>query len=221
MVLTSSNVEAAQEADVIVLGVKPWGIESVCQELKSIIHHKKPLIVSLAAGIKTAKIVCSCEKENLPIVRAMPNIASAVGAGMTGLFANAFVTQAQKNLVETIFRSTGAVCWVDDEAQLDDVTVVSGSGPAYFFYLFEAMQATAESLGLSSTQARMLVIETAVGAAKMGLERQESFAQLRRLVTSEKGVTAAATAVFDQHQLKTIVDEAMKAALVRAKELAQ
>ncbi len=219
--VTTDNFEAAKQADIIVLGVKPWAIEALCQELKSIIHEKKPLIISLAAGVKTESIARFCEAENIALVRTMPNIASAVGAGVTGLFANAFVTSEQKTAADNLFQSVGSTVWVEEENQLDVITVISGSGPAYFFYFFEAMQATAESLGLSSEKAKALVAATAQGAAKMVMERAEPFMELRRQVTSEKGVTAAATSVFDENKVKEIIDTAMRAALTRAQELAK
>ena len=149
----------------------------------------------------------------------MPNIASAVGAGTTGLFSTASVSEDQKTFAESLFRSVGATVWTNDENQLDVITAVSGSGPAYLFYIFEAMQKAAESLGFDSEQAKLLVAQTATGAAKMVMETSESFEQLRRFVTSEKGTTAAAISVFDQHNMQNIVIDAINAAFNRAKEL--
>ena len=218
---TTNNVEAAEHADIIVFGVKPWVIETICVELKKIIQDKKPLLISLATGVKTETMAEYLENKEVHLVRTMPNIASAVGAGATCLFANTSVTHEQKLFAEELFRATGAAVWVDDENQLDVITAVSGSGPAYLFYFFDAMQSVGESMGLTAEQAKILVSQTAVGAAKMAMERSESFEQLRRLVTAEKGTTAAATAVFDQNELKNIVKKAMQACLARAKELAK
>lgn len=218
---TQRNTEAAENADVIVFAVKPWMMQTVCEEIKSIITKKNPLLISLVTGTKTQSILHWIHNESVSLIRTMPNIASAVSAGVTGLFANAVATAAQKEFAESLFRSVGATLWLNDESQLDIITAVSGSGPAYLFYIFEAMQKAAESLGLASDQAKLLVAQTATGAAKMVMERDESFEQLRRLVTAEKGTTAAATAVFDQHHTQTVVKDAIEAAYHRAKELSQ
>ncbi|MDP1574929.1 MAG: pyrroline-5-carboxylate reductase [Coxiellaceae bacterium] len=218
---TTNNAEAAAHADIIIFAIKPWVIEAVCVELKAIIQDKNPLLISLATGIKTATISALLDNYPVHLVRTMPNIASAVGAGATGLFANTAVTHAQKIEVEKLFRATGVAVWVEEENLLDVITAVSGSGPAYLFYFFEAMQRVGESMGLTAEQAKILVSQTAVGAAKMAMERPESFEDLRRLVTAEKGTTAAAMAVFDQNELKSTVKKAMQACLARAKELAK
>jgi pyrroline-5-carboxylate reductase len=172
-------------------------------------------------GITTPTIAQWIDDKERPIIRTMPNIASAVSAGMSGLFANPYAQTEEKTFAESLFRSVGTTVWVDDENQLNIITAVSGSGPAYLFYFFDAMQKTAESLGLTPEQAKLLVSQTATGAAKMVMETGETFDQLRRFVTAEKGTTAAATSVFDQHNTKMIVDEAIRAALNRAKELSR
>lgn len=219
--VTTDNIEAAKHADVIVLAVKPFIAEAVLTELRSVISDKKPLLISIMTGITTPTIAQWIDHKAHHIVRTMPNIASAVSAGMSGLFANSYVCAEDKTFAESLFRSVGTTLWVDDESQLDIITAVSGSGPAYLFYFFDAMQKTAESLGLTAEQSKLLVSQTATGAAKMVMETGETFDQLRRFVTAEKGTTAAATAVFDHHNTKMIVDEAIRAALNRAKELAR
>lgn len=218
---TSDNTEAAAHADVIVFGVKPFMLNKVCDELKTTIHQKKPLLISIVTGIKTQTMAHWLQHDHGPIVRTMPNIASAVGAGATGLFANTHVNAHQKAFAESLFRSVGTTIWVDDENQLDVITAISGSGPAYLFYIFEAMQKAAIELGIDAEQAKLLVAETATGAAKLAMETGESFEQLRRFVTSEKGTTAAAIEIFNQHHTQNIVKEAIDAALKRAKELSQ
>lgn len=216
---TPDNKAAAKEADIIIFGVKPNMLQNVCDELKSIVQDKNPLCISLAAGVKTTTISTWLGLSTAGIIRTMPNIASAVGAGATALFATPSVSVEQKTFTESLFRSVGITLWTSDENQLDAVTPISGSGPAYLFYFFEAMQKTAESLGFEKEVAKLLVTQTAVGAAKLAMESGESFEDLRRFVTSEKGTTAAAIDVFEQHHLRDIVDEAMHAALKRAKEL--
>ncbi|OGT42129.1 MAG: pyrroline-5-carboxylate reductase [Gammaproteobacteria bacterium RIFCSPHIGHO2_12_FULL_40_19] len=219
--ITSDNREAATQADVIVFGVKPFMLKNVCDELKTIIHQKKQLLISIVAGIKTSTITKWIHHEYGPIVRTMPNIASAVGAGVTGLFANAHVDEHQKILAESLFRSVGTTLWMHDENQLDIITAISGSGPAYLFYIFEAMQKAAINLGIDADQAKLLVAQTATGAAKLAMETGESFEQLRHFVTSEKGTTAAAIDIFNAHHTQDIVKDAIHAALKRAKELSQ
>ncbi len=218
--LTSDNVEAAKHADIIVFAVKPWVMETVCGEIKKIMLVKKPLLISLVTGIKTTSIAHWLSHSHCALIRTMPNIASAVGAGATGLFANPHATADQKDFAESLFRSVGATLWLQNEDQLDVITAISGSGPAYLFYIFEAMQNAAESLGLSAAEAKLLVAQTATGAAKMVMETDESFDQLRRLVTAEKGTTAAAIGVLEQHDVQNTVKKAIEAAFQRAKELA-
>lgn len=219
--ITTSNVEAASHADVIVLAVKPWMIETVANEIKSIVQQKKALLISVVTGIKTHTFSEFMGNHMIPIVRTMPNIASSVGAGMTALFATTSVSEEQKMFAESLFRSMGSAMWVADENQLDVITAVSGSGPAYLFYVFEAMQSAAESMGLSAEQSKLLITQTAVGAAKMAIETDHSFESLRKMVTAEKGTTAAATAILDERNTKKIVHDAMMAAWHRAKELSK
>jgi pyrroline-5-carboxylate reductase len=219
--LTANNAEAAKQADVIVFAVKPWVMQPVCAELKKIIQAKKPLLISLVTGTKTTRIVDWCENGYAALIRTMPNIASAVGAGATGLYANAHATEDQKAFAESLFRSIGTTIWLQQEDHLDVITAISGSGPAYLFYVYEAMQKAAQALGLSEAQAKLLVAQTATGAAKMVMETEDSFEMLRRLVTAEKGTTAAATQVFDQHDMQGIIKQAIQAAHHRAKELSQ
>lgn len=215
------NQKAVKVADTIVFAVKPVMLESICVALKECIQEKKNLIISVVTGVTTQSIAAWLNKKNAAIVRTMPNIASAVGAGVTGLYANDRVTENQIMIAESLFRSVGATLWLKDEDQLNVITAISGSGPAYLFYFFEAMQKTAEAFGMDAEKAKFLVSQTAMGAAKLVMESGDSFEQLRRFVTSEKGTTAAAIDVFNQHQTQKIIEEAMKAALFRARELSR
>lgn len=218
---TPDNTEAAKHADVIVLSVKPFMLKTVCEELKTVLHQKKPLLISIVTGVKTQTIAQWIQQDHCPIIRTMPNIAAAVGSGVTGLFAHGHVNEHQKTLAESLFRSVGTTIWMHDENQLDIITAISGSGPAYLFYIFEAMQKAAIGLGIDAKQAKLLVAQTATGAAKLAMETGESFEQLRRFVTSEKGTTAAAIDIFNHHHTQKIIEEAINAALKRAKELSQ
>lgn len=214
---TDNNVVAAQ-ADVIVLCVKPQIILEVVQELASIISARRPLVISIAAGVRMALMTEKLGFESA-LVRAMPNIAAVVRSAATGLFANVHASAEQREIAETILRSVGVTVWVDEEAKLDAVTALSGSGPAYFFLLIEAMQEAALKLGLSEDEANLLSLQTAMGAARLALESPESVEVLRQQVTSPGGTTERAIEALESGNLRTLVSDAMTAARNRAREL--
>ena len=221
---TQDNVQAVQHADVIVLAVKPQQMQAVSKQIAPIVQQKKhPLIISVAVGISTAMLRKwlgnGAEHLNFAIVRSMPNTPSLVGAGASGLFANPYVTSAQKALAESLHRAVGIAVWVGDEALINAVAAVSGSGPAYFFYVIEAMQMAGVKQGLSKEQAKLLALQTAVGASKLALESDDDVVNLRRNVTSPNGTTEQATKTFDELGLSAIFDKAMQAASNRAVEL--
>ena len=151
----------------------------------------------------------------------MPNTPALVKAGATGLYANPQVSKEQRSLAESILRTVGITLWFEDEAKLDAVTAVSGSGPAYFFLVMEAMQAAAESLGLKAEDAQLLVVQTALGAARLALESEQKPADLRKQVTSKGGTTEAALNTLKAGGLVPLFAEALQAAEQRSKELAQ
>ena len=151
----------------------------------------------------------------------MPNTPALVKAGATGLYANSQVSKEQRSLAESILRTVGITLWFEDEDKLDAVTAVSGSGPAYFFLVMEAMQAAAESLGLKPEDAQLLVVQTALGAARLALESDQQPADLRKQVTSKGGTTEAALNQLNTGGLVPLFAEALKAAYQRSKELAQ
>ncbi|MGB1310619.1 MAG: pyrroline-5-carboxylate reductase [Leucothrix sp.] len=212
---TTDNHAAISDADIVVLAVKPQMMQKVCEGLATSIQETKPLIISVAAGVSESSLN-RWLGGLLPIVRCMPNTPALVQAGMSGLYANARVSDEQRNLAESIMRAVGMVLWFDDEAKLHAVTAVSGSGPAYFFLLMEAMQASAESFGFSPQEAQLLVQQTAFGAAKLAMESPESSGELRRNVTSPGGTTEAAIGQFQAAGLAAIVDTALKAAAQRS-----
>ena len=212
---TTDNHAAVSDADIVVLAVKPQIMQVVCQSLAASVQETKPLIVSIAAGVSESSLN-QWLGGFLPVVRCMPNTPALVQAGMTGLYANSRVTEQQRSLAESIMRAVGMVLWFDDEEKLHAVTAVSGSGPAYFFLMMEAMQASAESFGFSADEARLLVQQTAFGAAKLAMESPESAGQLRRNVTSPGGTTEAAIGQFQAAGLEAIVDTALKAAAQRS-----
>ncbi len=216
----ADNAEAARQADVVVLAVKPQQLQAVCRALSETVQQHKPLIVSIAAGIRSSDID-RWLGGGLPIVRAMPNTPALVGSGASGLYATPAVSAEEKERAENILRAVGMTVWVPKESLLDAVTAVSGSGPAYFFLFMEALSEAGERLGLSADDARLLTLQTALGAARMAMESEEPFATLRKKVTSPGGTTEAALKVFDQAGCGEIIDQAAQAAYHRAGELAE
>ena len=214
------NVAAIADADVVILAVKPQQLQQVCRELAS---HWRPdtLLVSIAAGIRLDDIKRWISHTEASIVRAMPNTPSLVKAGATALCANECVDQQQRELAESILRAVGIALWVSDEMQMDAVTALSGSGPAYVFLVIEAMQSAGMTLGLPEETARLLALETAFGAAKMALESNESACVLRQRVTSPGGTTERALSEFEQGDLRGLFNKALTAAAQRADELAK
>ncbi len=216
--VSADNLHAADGADVVVLAVKPHIVSEVCASLRAQLGTQRPLIVSIAAGVREADISRWLAYE-AAVVRCMPNTPALVRSGASALYANAHVSRAQRDCAESLLRAVGTVVWVDDERALDAVTALSGSGPAYFFALMEAMEDAAIALGLSRDQARLLTLETALGAARMALEADEAPAQLRANVTSQGGTTQAALQVFTERGLAATVAQAMAAARDRAREI--
>lgn len=215
---TTENTAAAEHADVLLLAVKPLVLPTILHELKAIIQRKQPLIISIAAGATTTSIE-KCLDTSASIVRAMPNIPSILGCGASALFANAHSTSAQQQCAESILRAVGAVVWIEKEGLMDAVTALSGSGPAYFFSVMEAMQNAGVALGLPPNVARLLTLETALGAAKMALETDTALNDLCTQVTSPGGTTEKALHVLAEANLQTIFSDALKAANQRAQEL--
>lgn len=213
--IANSNEALVEAVDVVVLAVKPQVLRSVAQQIAAQVQDKKPLMVSIAAGINQQSLT-RWLGEDTAIVRCMPNTPALVLTGATALHANAHVSDEQHDLAENIMRAVGIALWVEQETELDAVTAVSGSGPAYYFLLMEAMEETALALGLTETQARLLVQQTALGAAKIALESNESPAQLRRRVTSPNGTTEAAITTLEQGGFSALVAKALTAARDRA-----
>ncbi|MFQ5994341.1 MAG: pyrroline-5-carboxylate reductase [Acidiferrobacterales bacterium] len=213
------NNEAAARADVLVLAVKPQVMRKVCEGLAGTVQEKAPLIVSIAAGVRIADL----ERwlgGRVPLVRAMPNTPALVSSGASGLFANPQVGAPQRDLAESILRTVGVTVWLPDEALLDLVTALSGSGPAYFFLVMEALERAATEQGLDPKTARLLTLETAFGAAKMALEGGTEPAELRRRVTSPGGTTERAIAVLQDGNVEELFNKAIEAACDRSRELA-
>ena len=214
--------EAAQAvvgASTWVLATKPQVLRNVCEGLADVAQRTRPLVVSIAAGITAAQL----ERwlgGNVPVVRAMPNTPALLGAGVTGLFASDRVSDAGRVLAERLLAAAGRTVWIKDEAQMDAVTAVSGSGPAYVFLLAEAMIDAGIGEGLPADAARALALQTILGAARMLTESHVDAAELRRRVTSPNGTTQAAIEVFEAGGMRTLVASAIHAARVRGAQLA-
>lgn len=215
----TDNLAAVADADVVILAVKPQQLQGVTRQIGSS-WHKNKLLISIAAGIRLQDIARWLDQEQAAIVRAMPNTPSLVQAGATALCANDYVQTEQHELAESILRAVGLALWVKHEQQMDAVTALSGSGPAYFFLVIEAMQTAGMELGLPEDTARLLALETAFGASKMALESEESACVLRQRVTSPGGTTERALNEFEQGDLRGLFAKALKAAASRADELA-
>ena len=214
---TASNQEAISDADVVVLAVKPQIIEAVATELAVAIAEQ--LVVSIAAGTPLDKLNAFLGSE-VAIVRCMPNTPALIGEGITGMLANANVSSAQKELAESILSVCGDTAWFQTDDDLDKVTALSGSGPAYFFYLIEALVAAGESMGMDRETAKQLAVQTAVGASTMALQDDSDPSQLRENVTSPGGTTEAALNHLAEQGADETLIAAVNAAYRRAKELA-
>ncbi|KRG40477.1 pyrroline-5-carboxylate reductase [Stenotrophomonas pictorum JCM 9942] len=201
-----------------VMAVKPQVMREVCANLAGLAQQAAPVIVSIAAGITGGQLDRWLGGDRA-IVRAMPNTPALLGAGITGLFANARVTVAQRAQAEQVLASAGRTVWIESEALMDAVTAVSGSGPAYVFLLAEAMEAAALEQGLPADAARTLVLDTVLGAARMLTEAGEAPAELRRRVTSPGGTTQAAIETLQAGGFETLTARAIEAAARRGRDL--
>lgn len=216
---TGDNHSIARAADVVILAVKPQVLKAVAEDLRPALTHK-PLVMSIAAGIDCASL-SRWLGEQQALVRCMPNTPSLVQAGASGLYANALVSDAHKATAERIMSAVGQVQWLKDESLLDAVTAVSGSGPAYFFLVMEAMIEAGIALGLDREAATDLTLQTALGAAQLARASDASPGELRRRVMSPGGTTEAAMQVFDNENLRAIFERAMIACAERSKALAE
>lgn len=213
----SNNQKLVDQCDVIVFSVKPQALKAVATHLKT---KNSALYLTIAAGIP-CKNLENWLGSNSAIVRAMPNTPALVLSGASGLYANTHVNQKQKEIAESILRAVGLAVWVDSEKQLDAVTALSGSGPAYFFLVMEAMEKAGEELGLPADTARLLAIQTGFGSTKLALEVDDAPEVLRKKVTSPGGTTEQAIKTFEKEGLVNIFSKAMKAARDRAEQLAK
>ena len=207
---------AITQADIVILAVKPQVMQTVCRSLSNCGHQ--PLFISIAAGVRSSDIDRWLGADRA-IVRCMPNTPALVGLGAAGLFANERVLEGQRQQAEKILQSVGVTVWVDTENELDAVTAISGSGPAYFFLFIEALQNAGVELGLAPDTAAQLARQTALGAATMAIDKDVKI--LRQQVTSKGGTTERAIECFQQGDLAQLVLDAARAAQQRSQQLAQ
>ena len=215
----NTNADAVRDADVVLLAVKPQELRNVVSALQEQLVRSRPLLISVAAGILAADI--QRWGGGVPVVRCMPNRPALQGCGVTALYANDQVAEASRTVAEQILGAVGATLWVERETDMDTVTAISGSGPAYFFLLIEMLEAAGQSLGLSADVARKLAVETAYGSGFMARESNDSPATLREQVTSKGGTTEAALKHLEANNVRAIFSQAVAAAAQRSAQLAK
>ena len=218
---TAQQIDAAAgSCDVIVLAVKPQQMREVAAQLLPQLAGARPLLLSIAAGIRGADLSRWLGGYGA-IVRSMPNTPALIGQGITGMVAMEGVSATQKAAADDIMKAVGVTVWLGDEALIDPVTAVSGSGPAYVFYFIEAMQQAAQELGLSAEQGKQLALATFTGAAQLAARSPEEVSVLRERVTSKGGTTHAALTSMEQSGVRQAIVEAVKAAARRGRELGE
>ncbi len=212
---TDDLAQGIANSNIIVLSVKPQQLREVCTQLAPLLNSQ--LIVSIAAGIRAQDISRWLKTEN--VVRCMPNTPALIQSGVTGLYALPKVSLANKQITEHILNAVGSTVWLQEEVMLDGVTAISGSGPAYVFYFIEAMQQAAKELGFDEVQAKRLVLDTFLGAAKLAETSQDEVSVLRARVTSKNGTTERALLSMQANAVKQHIVAAVHAAALRSKEM--
>lgn len=216
--ISTSNHAAAEKAEIVVFSVKPQQLKEVVTELKKTVETHSPLVVSIAPGITSSSIATWLAHETA-IVRAMPNVPAFVSSGATGLFANSLVTSVQRDWAENIFRAIGVTVWAKEEKLMDVIAALSGSGPAYFFYVMEALALSAIEMGLDPEDAYLLTLQTALGSAKLALSTNESLSVLQARVTSKGGITECGIAALSAGKTEDIFKACVNAARNKSVEL--
>jgi pyrroline-5-carboxylate reductase len=208
-VQTSADYSVVSDTNVIILAVKPQQLREVCKQLKPLLNTQ--LVISIAAGIRSADISRWLDGYK-SIVRVMPNTPAQIQAGVSALYADANISEVQRDQATTIMAAVGKTLWLDNEAKMDAVTAISGSGPAYVFYLIEALQEAALSLGLKAEDARMLALQTFAGASLLAVQSEEDIQTLRAQVTSKGGTTEQGILALEAANIKGAMMNAAKAA---------
>ena len=219
----ADEISNANNFDTIFLAVKPQNLADALQPLQKLNFWQTALIISIVAGMTTQKIQTFLNATNLKIVRVMPNTPALINQAMSGLFANVNVDATNKKIAQNLLSSVGKILWLNDENQIDAITAISGSGPAYVFLFLEALQKAAQNMGFDNKQAELLALQTMLGAALLAKNNidsgKDNFAQLRQKVTSKGGTTAAALDVFFKNNFENLVEKACQAAQQRSVEL--
>lgn len=215
-IIAADNFDDFSDEDVIILSVKPQQLKSVCEQLVPYIKHQ--LIISIAAGIRSADIASWLDQYE-SIVRVMPNTPAQIQAGVSALYALNKVSQQQREQANLILAAVGKTVWLDDESKMDAVTAISGSGPAYVFYLIEALQEAGVKLGLTADEANMLAVQTFKGASLLAAQSTEDVITLRAQVTSKGGTTEQGILALETADIKHIMQTAAKAAADKSKSL--
>lgn len=213
------NLSCVQHGEIIVFAVKPQMMREAVSSVSHLLQTNQPLILSIAAGIRIADMIRWIGAQ-LPIIRVMPNTPALVGSGVTAMLANPRTTEQQRLTAQSVMQSVGPVVQVESERDIDVVTGISGSGPAYYFKLMEIMIESAETNGLDQQAARTLVLETALGAARLALASDHPPDQLRRQVTSPGGTTQAALSFMEANGIDRIIADGIQAAIEKSNELA-
>ena len=218
---SGNNNEAVAAADIVVLAVKPQQMQAVCEALAEAVPSlKDKLVISIAAGISVARL-----QHYIPgltrVIRSMPNTPAQIGKGCSGLYAPPTVSAQDREIASLLLNAVGSSVWLENETQINAVIAAAGSAPAYFFLMMEAMQHSAEKLGLSPAQAKTLVTQAALGSSMLAEQSGTDFAALRAQVTSKGGTTHEAVETFKAGGMLELVDNAMQAAVKRAQEMEQ
>ncbi|MDO4433463.1 MAG: pyrroline-5-carboxylate reductase [Alysiella sp.] len=213
---TSNTLPELNEHDILVLAVKPQDMQAACEN----VQHNNALIVSIAAGLPTTTL-SHYLKDTQRLIRAMPNTPAKVGLGVTGLFAANGTNEQDKQRAQSLFDASGQTVWLNNETQMHAITAISGSGPAYVFYLLNALQQAAQQQGFDASTARTLALHIFQGAAALAAQSSEEFAVLQQQVTSKGGTTQAALTTFEQHQIAENLNKGVQAAAERSQELAK
>jgi len=217
---SEDNASAVMGADVVVLAVKPQVLQEVVTPLGNLIAETRPLLISVAAGVTSSSIE-RWVGSRPALIRVMPNTPALIGAGISALYANSNVSDDHRALAEKIVTAVGKTIWIEEESLMDAVTAVSGSGPAYFFYVMQAIHDAAVGEGLDAKTARLLSLETALGAARLAVESTEDPGTLQKQVTSPGGTTEAAIRVLNDSGVGDALQRAVSAARARGGELAK
>jgi pyrroline-5-carboxylate reductase len=218
--VADNNADAVSRAEVVVLAVKPQVMREVAEGLAPALRQAGGLVISIAAGVREDDLIGWLGGE-VALVRTMPNTPAMIQSGATGLHASARVTEEQASLAESIMRAVGLIQWVEAESMLDIVTALSGSGPAYFFLVMECLEQAAIDLGLPAETARLLTLQTALGAARMALESEDGPAELRHKVTSPGGTTERAIGTLEDGAIRDLFARALSGARERSEELSK